>query len=728
MTTLADRLRARTWSCIASVPAVPVDILAHEEPVEEEVKERDIGSYRASYGSGTAGTTAPAAPLSPPETSSYWPIHLPRVVLDIECYFDGEYSLDKLDTISYVFDPRFHLHGIAVAYPNGRTEFRTDPEALIAELRRTYGERLESAVVVCHNAAFDLFVLRHRYGLSVAHLTDTMLLSRLLDGTDVDHRLEAVAAHYGLPAKGRLAFMSGVRHPTSAQMEALWQYATNDAVIAAGLAERMVPLAAARPIELWAIEHSIQMFVERPLSIDTTALQNTRLNLEHSIQAKVRAAGIGEPDIRSTKRFPGILAHALAATGRNLPVKPGKRGPIPAIAKGDPARAELLADHDPTVRALMEAKAAVSSAANSRSRLAYLDHAASVMGNRVALIHGYHKAGPGRYAGGDGFNAQNLKKCDVGVGDDDIAAGVRATLQAPAGKVLVAADASQIEVRILAFLAGQQDLHESFARGIDIYSEFATRHLGRPVRKPTAADPPQLAAELRVFRQIGKQAILGLGYRMGVDGFIHALKSKPALAPLLSSGELNEATCARIVYGYREQYTGIKAFWDDSEKAALQAVRGTPTEVRGCRFSLENGTLYLRLPSGRRLVYTKPRIEPPTYETISFLDRSGVRCQTLDDRPRLFYGDGARLYGGLIVENIVQATARDLLLDVMFRVEAAGLPIVLHCHDSITVCVPAEQADAEAAFLISAWRQVPAWMNGLVLDAESKTGSDLSEL
>jgi DNA polymerase len=732
MMPLADKLRSRTWSCTASVPGVPGELFAHEEPVEEEIKERDIvgyiGSYRTSVPAGTASTSAPERPRSPLDSSCFWPHHLPRLVLDIETYYDAAYNLDKLDTIAYTFDPRFHLHGIAVAYPDGRAEFRTDPEVLLAELRQAYGNALENVVVACHNAAFDLFVLRQRFGLTVTNSTDTMLLSRLLHGADEDHDLRALATRYGLPDKGDIGFMKGVRHPSPVEVDALRQYAANDAIITAGLANLMIPMAADRPIELWAIQHSLQMYVERPLTINRARLQATQDILEPGIAAKVKASGLSEEVIRSTKRFPVILAAALHRTGRTLPMKPSKKGPIAAISKKDPAQAEFLADPDPTVRALMEAKVAVSSAANVRSRLAYLQHAATAMGGRVALIHSYHKAGPGRYAGGDGFNVQNLKKCDTGEGSDEVAAGVRASIQAAAGKVLDSADASQIEARILAFLAGQNDLHQSFARGIDIYSEFATRHLGRPVRKPTAADPPQVAAELRNFRQIGKQAILGLGYRMGVEGFIHALKSKPALAPLLSSGVLNEATCARIVYGYREQYARIKAYWDDAENAALQAVRGTPTEIRGCRFTLEGGALYLRLPSGRRLVYPKPRIEAPTYGTTHYIDRNGVRCQALDDRLQLCYGDGTQLYGGLIVENIVQATARDLLVDVMYRTEAAGFPIVLHCHDSVTVCVSAEQADAAAALLISAWRQVPAWMNGLVLDAEAKTGTDLSEL
>ncbi|MDD4060979.1 MAG: DNA polymerase [Kiritimatiellae bacterium] len=653
-----------------------------------------------------------------------FPVGLPRLVLDLETYYDGAYNLEKLDTAAYVRDPSFHIHGVAVAYPDGSTDFRTDVPALIAELRAAYGGRLERVAVVMHNAYFDYFALFHVHGLEIAHVIDTMLISRLLHGADADHSLRALAGRHGLPAKGDLGFMKGVREPDAAQLTSLRGYAVNDAAITASLADILVPQVEARPIELWAMDHSVRMFVERPLAVDAATVEKAKAALERSIAGKVAASGLDETSIRSAKKFPEALASALAKTGRKMPMKPGKKGPIPAVAKGDRDREALLTDQDPDVQALMCAKAAVSSAVNARSRLQRL----SASGGRGHFIHSYCGAGTGRYAGGGGFNIQNLRHAEGGEADEDVSSLTRRALRAPPATALVSADASQIEARVLAHLAGQDDLHDDFAKGRDVYSEFASRQFRREVRKPRKDDPPELAAELKRYRQIGKQAILGLGFGMGAAGFIRTSKSKPELAELFASGVLDDSVCAGIVYCYRDAYPKIKEFWGACESAVRSAIDGTPSQVNGIGFHVANGTLLIALPSGRELVYPHIRTEPPTYGTHEYLDRYGVTQSYSDDRPGIVYGGGAALYGGKIVENIVQAFSRDLLVEMMFRLEASGLPVVHHCHDSVTVAVPEAETEAAKARLVNEWRSVPSWAKDLVLDAEAKSGRTLADV
>lgn len=430
--------RAEKWKAGRPVPGAPSNTFAHVEPEGDLKQKTTLGSHRAGSSPGTPGTNG-SVDVAHPTGTPYWPLHLPRLVLDIETYYDAAYNLGKLDYLQYTFDSRFHAHGIAVAHPDGRSEFHTDIEALVRDLRRTYGDRLEHVAVVCHNAAFDLFVLRHHYGLEVAYPCDTMLISRLLHGAEAGHGLKELAGRYGLPPKGDLDFMKGVKAPTTGQMADLRNYAVNDVRITAALAERMWPYVAQRPIELWAMAHSLCMFVERPLPVNAKVVTSTAGQLEQDIRERVAATGLDEKCIRSTKRFPEMLGAALARTGRSLPMKPGARGPIPAIAKDDPAGPALLADADPTVRALMEAKVALSSAAGSRGRLEHLQRGAHFMSGRCAFLHSYHTAGTGRFAGGNGFNIQNLKKVD---GEGGIAAGIRRAIHAPRGMSLVAADAS----------------------------------------------------------------------------------------------------------------------------------------------------------------------------------------------------------------------------------------------------------------------------------------------
>lgn len=732
MTGIVSNLRNRTWAGIRPVTGVTGDAFVRMKPKEEiDIASTCFGLYRpgcAAVTPVTAPAPMPAVAVTaaiPQACPMPFPVVMPRLVLDLETYYDSDYNLNKLDTAGYVLDPRFHVHGVAVAYPDRRMEFRTDVTALLVELRQTYGERLERVAVVMHNAYFDYFALRHRHGLEIATVIDTMLLSRLLHGSDEDHSLRALATRYGLPAKGDLEFMKGVREPDADQLERLREYAVNDAVITARLAGILAPIAAERPIELWAMDHSVKMFVERPLAVDAVIVDSAQASLEASVKAKVAVTGLDEAALRSTKRFPETLAAALVRNGRSLPMKAGKKGPIPAIAKGDQAREALLADADPAVRALMLAKAALSSAAASRGRLSRLAAMARMTGGFGHFQHAYHKAGTGRYAGADGFNLQNLKHGDE---DGDVASLIRGSIRAPSGCALVSADASQIEARVLAYLAGQKDLHDAFAQGRDVYSEFASRQFHREVRKPRKDDAAELAAELKRYRQIGKQAILGLGFGMGAAGFIRTSKPKPELAELFASGVLGDNVCASIVYGYRDAYPKIGEFWDACESAVRSAVEGGPSQVNGIGFRVSSGTLLIALPSGRELVYPGIRTMTPTYETREYLDRYGVTQSYVADSPSIVYGDGTGLYGGKIVENIVQAFSRDLLVEMMSRLEAAGLRVIHHCHDSVTVAVPDAEAGTAKARLVDEWRSVPAWAKGLVLDAEAKSGRTLADV
>ena len=721
-------------------PGGPAGILVHSKPKQEENMGHNMNPYtrekpedyicssyysgllRASSGAGSPGSNLVQPPVSEPPAG---PWALPRLVLDIETYYDIAFSLGKLSTSDYVFDPRFAIHGIAVAYPDGRAEFRTDVDALLGELRAAYGEGLERVLVVFHNAYFDYFALFHKQGFRAAHIADTMLVSYLINGRDSPASLEALAMRYGLPAKGDLDFMKGVRTPDADQLARLREYAVNDVRITAGLAEILLPQAASQPLELWMMDHSVRQFVERPLPIDRGVVEAATTALEADLNRLVQATGFSEPELRS-QQFDGILSAALMRAGRKIPLKQGKRGLRLAIAKSDSARDELLADPDPSVRALMEAKVALGSASNLRSRFRRLQ----VMSNTTGACHvmlKYCGAVTGRFAGGDGFNLQNLKKPDPGVANTGAAGSVRRALTA-GDEIFVCADASQVEARILAYLAGQDDLHGDFARGVDVYSVFAAERFHREVRKPRKEDSPEIAAEMNWFRQIGKQAILGLGFGMGAARFFGGLKSRSSLRPLFDRGMLNESICAGVVHGYRDRYPKIKEFWRACDEAAWMAFHGQATEVQGIGFACQNGALYIRLRSGHRLVYPQIREIPPSFMDRQYMDADGLSQSYLDENPRLIYGPGYSMYGGKIVENIVQATARDLLVGVIHRLEQEGYPVAIHVHDSVAVRVAPERQQVAQDALQRAWREVPGWAPGLVLDAEVKTGKTLNDV
>lgn len=262
-----------------------------------------------------------------------------------------------------------------------------------------------------------------------------------------------------------------------------------------------------------------------------------------------------------------------------------------------------------------------------------------------------------------------------------------------AGHRFIVADFSAIEARVIAWLAGEKWRMEVFAEGGDIYCASASKMFGVPVEKHGVNGH---------LRQKGKIAELALGYQ----GSIGALKAMGADKLGLSDEELRE-----IVSSWRKASPHIKQLWYDVDAAALKAVRERSTIClrHGIHFSYCSGILFIRLPSGRNLAYVRPKIEvEPEFE------RDGLTYegseQTSGKWTRL------RTYGGKLVENIVQAIARDCLAIAMTRIEAAGYHIVMHVHDEVIIECPTDACDLDNVCRIMG-RPIP-WAPGLILTAD----------
>ena len=261
------------------------------------------------------------------------------------------------------------------------------------------------------------------------------------------------------------------------------------------------------------------------------------------------------------------------------------------------------------------------------------------------------------------------------------------------GYRFVVADFSAIEARVIAWLAGEKWRMEVFAEGGDIYCASASKMFGVPVEKHGINEH---------LRQKGKIAELALGYQ----GSIGALKAMGADKLGLSDEEL-----LKIVDSWRRASPHIKQLWYDVDAAALEAVRErrAVTLHHGVAFSTRKGILFLRLPSGRRLAYVRPmtEIEPA-------FSREGITYEGTQQTT----GKWARLrtYGGKLVENIVQAIARDCLAVAMMRLEAAGYQIVMHIHDEVVIECPADACDLTDVCRIMG--EPIGWAKGLVLTAD----------
>ena len=254
----------------------------------------------------------------------------------------------------------------------------------------------------------------------------------------------------------------------------------------------------------------------------------------------------------------------------------------------------------------------------------------------------------------------------------------------PGYKFLVA-DFSAIEARVTAWLAGETWRMQAFAEGKDIYCASASKIFGVPVVKHGINGH---------LRQKGKVAELACGY----GGSVGAMKQ-------MGGAEMSDAELKQLVTDWRTASPHIVQLWWDVENAAIKAVRDkTETETHGIHFSYESGFLFIRLLSGRRLAYVKPRIEPNrfggdsiTYEGIG-TNRKWERLET---------------YSGKLVENIVQATARDLLFYSMQALSQSF--IVGHIHDEMIIECP---KDTKLDEICQEMARTPDWAKGLLLRAD----------
>ena len=264
------------------------------------------------------------------------------------------------------------------------------------------------------------------------------------------------------------------------------------------------------------------------------------------------------------------------------------------------------------------------------------------------------------------------------------------------GHKFVVADFSAIEARVIAWLAGEQWVNEVFATHGKIYEATASQMFGVPVEKIVKGNPEYS------LRQKGKVATLALGYQGGVNSLI----SMGALGMGLTEEELPE-----IVDRWRQANPRIVDLWYQVGNAALAVMESAqPQAVHGLVFALEGDLLYgqsfltVRLPSGRKLFYPKPFLKENQF------GRPAVHYYTVGQQTRKW--EVASTYGGKMVENIVQAIARDCLAETLKRIDARGLQVVFHVHDEVIIGAPMETTVEEICGLMA--EPIP-WAPGLIL-------------
>lgn len=275
---------------------------------------------------------------------------------------------------------------------------------------------------------------------------------------------------------------------------------------------------------------------------------------------------------------------------------------------------------------------------------------------------------------------------------DTISQLIRTSFVAGKGKRFIVADFSAIEARVIAWYANEKWRLDVFKTHGKIYEASGAHMFKVPIEQVTRGS---------VLRDKAKIAELALGYQ----GSVGALKRMGSEKMGLEEKELQP-----LVNKWREANKKIVQFWYDVNDTAIAAVEngGMAESIGNIKYYVKNDYLYCELPSGRKLAYKKPRLEELTYGP-------GITYLGMDQTTKQWTTQNT--YGGKLVENIVQATARDLLAEAMLRLDAAGYEIVLHVHDEVVCEGPYGKGSAEEMATIMS--EPVKWASGLPLGADA---------
>ncbi|MFI3086780.1 DNA polymerase [Streptococcus sp. 2022WUSS037] len=471
-----------------------------------------------------------------------------------------------------------------------------------------------------------------------------------------------------------------------------WQmfidYCKQDVVVEMAIAERLSVLPVAD--REWAYYTADQRINDRGVALDTelveSALYCKDVKMDMLFEELRSTTGLGNPNSRA-QLLPWLKTHGYTADG---------------LTKADVQKELKTASGE--LKRVLELK--LQTAMSSLKKYEAMKRAMCSDGRVHGLLQFYGASRTGRWAGRV-VQAQNLarnylkdlddarnyvKARDIDAVEilydslnDTLKQLVRTAFVAEGDKEFYVSDFSAIEARVIAWYAKEQWRLEVFSTHGKIYEASASQMFHIPIEDVD-----------KELRQKGKIAELALGYQGGPG----ALKQMGALEMGVAEEELQS-----LVDDWRRANPGIVQFWKDVQTAAIKALRTRAVIKLGrLRFKYSKGFLLIQLPSGRQLAYARAKLEEGDYGPKLTYEGQGDKA----------YFTKQETYGGKLVENIVQATARDILAEAIIRLEKNGYPVVFHVHDECIV----EARDTTIETINELMAQAPDWADGLPLNSE----------
>lgn len=613
------------------------------------------------------------------------------ITADFETYYDKEYSLSKMTTEAYIRDPRFEPLILTLMVNDSKVYHATGDDIV----RLLDAVNLEDKAFCAHNAAFDAAILSFHYGVKPKLILDTLSMARPKHALTTGCSLAALAKAYGLEDKGTEVVSALGKHRkdfSPEQWNAYVEYCKKDTRLCRELFKILgtdFPLS-----ELQLIDTTIRMYTEPMIVLNRPLLQ---AHYEEELERKKNLVsmmhlpeGTTEEDAKAIIMSNDKFAEYLSSLGVEPPTKISARTGKTAWAfsKTDQDFKALLEHPDEKVVSAVEARLGVKTTIEETRTARLLD--AETRG-ALPLMLNYYGAHTGRFSGAERLNVQNFPR----------GGALREAMGLPDGWTMMSCDLSQIEARVSAYIAGQNDVLDQFREDKDIYSEFGTKVFGYEVSKKTKRE-----------RQISKCAVLGLCYGMGANKFLTYAK--------VQGIDLEEFESQRIVGLYREHHNKIARMWSRLDRALADLYVGKSGVICNCLSYDASG---IRLPNGMYIRYPHLEPLPDGKQGFRFINnpRDAKKLDTGRDNVLWSY-----VWGSKSLENCVQSLARIILSEQM-NVVAKRYKILFQVHDEIVIACRDEEVEEAEAFMMQTMRTPPAWAPDIPLNCECSYGKNFKE-
>ena len=617
------------------------------------------------------------------------------VTLDFETYYAKGLGFKTQTTEEYVRDRRFEVIGVGVKINEQPTTWFSGTKDEIKEhlLKIDW----DDSALLCHNTLFDGCILSWHFGINPTLLLDTLCMARAIHGVDAGGSLKALAIRYGIGEKGdEVIHAEGKKRLdfSEEELQRYGEYCKNDVELTLKLFKILSSAFPDNEIKL--IDMTLRMFTHPLFHVDDVLLQDRLIDLQEekmallqTLMEKLKCKD--EEEVRKKLASNKQFAVVLEGLGVKPPMKVSPRTgkDTYALAKNDEGFLALTEHEDEFVQHLCAVRLGTMSTLEESRIQRFIDIGKRNKG-RLPIPLKYYGAHTGRWAGSDKVNFQNLPS------RDKKKKTLKNAVIPPDDFIVINCDSSQIEARVLVWLAGQEDVTQQFANGEDVYSVFASKIYERPISK-----------ENPVERFVGKTCILGLGYGTGALKLQHTLKTSPPGAIV------TEAEAKSYVDTYRDTNDKVIQLWRDGDKviADLAYWGDTKPYTYGKHKCLKVTKEGITLPNGLMIRY--PELKKDTEESKTryiYKSRKGP----------------VSIWGGSLVENVVQALARIVVGEQMLKIQER-YRVALTVHDAAVILVPESQKDEALEYIVECMSVPPDWAKGLPVACEAKFGHSYGE-